>query len=60
MTIFVDPILERLLDRLHEASDAQTEAIREHYDERDRATGRTPKEPATLTKTGLGVQRIVG
>ena len=53
MTDFGDPILERLLDRLHTASDAQAKAIREHYAERDRATTRAPEEQATLTKTFL-------
>jgi hypothetical protein len=37
MTILNDPHLERLLDRLHERSDAQTPAIRQHRDERDQA-----------------------
>jgi predicted O-methyltransferase YrrM len=53
VTVLNDPILERLLDRLHTASDAQTEAIREHYDGRDRATGRAPEAQAALTKTFL-------
>ena len=53
MTILNDPHLERLLDRLHEASDAQTEAIREHRDERDKAVDRKPEDQAALTKTFL-------
>src|SRR3954463_3534573 len=53
MTILDDPILERLLDRLHEASDEQTGAIREHRDERDKAVDRTPEDQAALTKTFL-------
>ena len=36
MTILNDPHLERLLDRLHDASGAQTEAIREYHAERDK------------------------
>ena len=51
MTIFNDPHMERLLDRLHERSDAQTAAIREHRAERDRAVGRAPEDQAALTKT---------
>jgi hypothetical protein len=53
MTILNDPNLERLLDRLHERSDAESSAIREHYAERDRAVGRTPEDQAALTKTFL-------
>src|SRR5262249_54501313 len=53
MTILRDPVLERLLDRLHERSDAQTGAIREHRAERDRAEGRTPEDQAARTKTFL-------
>jgi predicted O-methyltransferase YrrM len=53
MTILNDPHLERLLDRLHERSEAQTSAIREHYDERDKAVGRVPDEQAALTKAFL-------
>jgi predicted O-methyltransferase YrrM len=53
MTILNDPNLERLLDRLHEASDAQTEAIREHRAERDKAADRAPEEQAALTKAFL-------
>jgi predicted O-methyltransferase YrrM len=52
MTILNDPNLERLLDRLHQGSDAQIAAIREHRAERDRA-GRPPEEQAALTKTFL-------
>jgi predicted O-methyltransferase YrrM len=52
MTILNDPKLERLLDRLHERSDGQTVAIREHRAERDQA-GRPPEEQASLTKTFL-------
>jgi len=53
MTILNDTHLERLLDRLHEASEAQTEAIREHRDERDRAVDRAPEDQAALTKNFL-------
>jgi hypothetical protein len=53
MTILNDPKLERLLDRLHQRSDAQTSAIQEHYAERDRAIGRAPEDQAALTKTFL-------
>src|SRR5256885_7050521 len=53
MTILNDTHLERLLDRLHEASDAQTETIREHRDERDKAVDRKPEDQAALTKTFL-------
>jgi predicted O-methyltransferase YrrM len=52
MTILNDPHLERLLDRLHKASDAQTSAIREHRAERDKA-GRSPETQAAMTKTFL-------
>jgi predicted O-methyltransferase YrrM len=52
MTILNDPKLERLLDRLHERSDGQTAAIREHRAERDKA-GRPLEAQATLTKTFL-------
>jgi predicted O-methyltransferase YrrM len=51
-TMLNDPDLERLLDRLHERSTAQTASIREHRAERDRA-GRAPDEQAVLTKTFL-------
>src|SRR5207302_2592168 len=53
MTILHDPHLERQLDRLHEASDAQTEAIRERRHERDKAVDRKPEDQAALTKTFL-------
>src|SRR6202162_4123487 len=53
MTILNDPKLERLLDRLHERSDAQKSAIREHYDERDKAVARPSEDQAALTKTFL-------
>jgi predicted O-methyltransferase YrrM len=52
MTILNDPRLERLLNRLHERSDGQTAAIREHRAERDKA-GRPLEEQASLTKTFL-------
>jgi predicted O-methyltransferase YrrM len=52
MTILNDPKLERLLYRLHERSDGQTAAIREHRAERDKAA-RPPEEQASLTKTFL-------
>jgi predicted O-methyltransferase YrrM len=53
MTLLNDPHLERLLDRLHDASDAQTEAIREHRNERDKTLDRSPEDQAALTKTFL-------
>jgi len=53
MTILNDPKLERLLDRLHERSDAQKSAIQEHYDERDKAVDRPAEAQAALTKTFL-------
>jgi hypothetical protein len=53
MTILNDPKRERLLDRLHERSEAQTSAIREHYAERDKAIDRTPEDQAALTKAFL-------
>jgi hypothetical protein len=31
MSVLHDPPLERLLPKLHEESDAQTQAMREHY-----------------------------
>ena len=45
--------LVRLLDKLHAASDAQTQAIRKHYDERDRAVEESPEDQAARTKTFL-------
>ena len=53
MTILNDPHLERLLDRLHERSEAQRSAIREHYDERHKAVDRLPEDQSTLTKCFL-------
>src|ERR1700721_112358 len=53
MTILNDPHLERLLDRLHEASDAQTGGTGEERAERDKAVDRTPEEQAALTKAFL-------
>jgi predicted O-methyltransferase YrrM len=53
MTVLNDPHLERLLDRLHEASDAQTASIQEHRAERDRPVGRAPEDQAALTKAFL-------
>jgi predicted O-methyltransferase YrrM len=53
LTILNDPKLERLLDRLHEASDAQTPAIREYRAARDKAVDRTPEDQAALTKAFL-------
>jgi serine/threonine protein kinase len=47
-----DVHLERLLDRLHDARDEQTEAIREQGAERDWPT-RAPEERAALIKTLL-------
>jgi predicted O-methyltransferase YrrM len=48
-----DPLLERLLAKLHSDSDEQTRAIREHYHERDIAADRSPEDQAALTKTFL-------
>jgi predicted O-methyltransferase YrrM len=53
LTILNDPKLERLLDRLHKASDEQTPAIREYRAERDKAVDRTPEDQAVLTKAFL-------
>src|SRR4051794_39783643 len=53
MSVLDDPVLERLLARLHSESDEQTQAIREHYDERDKAVDRPPEEQAARTKTFL-------
>src|SRR5439155_12684536 len=41
------------LATLHAASDAQTSAIRQHYDERDRAVDRPPEDQAARTKSFL-------
>jgi predicted O-methyltransferase YrrM len=53
MSVLHDPLLERLLAKLHEESDAQTQAIREHYDERNVAADRPPAEQAARTKAFL-------
>ena len=53
MSVLHDPLLERLLAKLHEESDAQNPAIRDHYDERDRSVGRSPEDQAARTKTFL-------
>jgi len=53
MSVLHDPILERLLAKLHVESDAQNPAIRDHYDERDRSVGRSPEDQAARTKTFL-------
>ena len=53
MSVLHDPGLERLLDKLHAESDAQTQAIRKHYDERDSVVGRPPEDQAAQTKTFL-------
>jgi predicted O-methyltransferase YrrM len=53
MTILNDPKLESLLDRLHDASDAQTPAIREYRAERDKTVDRPPEDQAARTKTFL-------
>jgi hypothetical protein len=48
MSVLHDPLLERLLAKLHAESDAQNPAIRDHYDERDRSVDRQrirPLEP---------------
>jgi len=43
MSVLHDPLLERLLAKLHAESDAQNPAIRDHYDELDRSVGRSPE-----------------
>jgi predicted O-methyltransferase YrrM len=53
MSVLHDPLLERLLAKLHAESDAQNPAIRDHYDERDRSVGRSPEDQAARTKTFL-------
>src|ERR1700758_4644643 len=53
MSVLYDPLLERLLVKLHAESDAQNPAIRDHYDERDRTVGRSPEDQAARTKTFL-------
>ena len=41
--------LVRLLDKLHAASDAQTQGICKHYDERDRAVEELRREAVDLS-----------
>jgi predicted O-methyltransferase YrrM len=53
MSVLHDALLERLLAKLHAESDEQTQAIREHYDEHDRAVDRSPEEQAARTKSFL-------
>src|SRR6266446_9808644 len=53
MSVLHDPLLERLLAKLHAESDAQNAAIRDHYDERDRSVGRSPEDQDARTKTFL-------
>ena len=53
MSVLHDPLLERLLAKLHAESDAQNPAIRDHYDERDRSVGRSPEDQAARTKRFL-------
>jgi predicted O-methyltransferase YrrM len=53
MSVLHDPLLERLLAKLHAESNAQNPAIRDHYDERDRSVGRSPEDQAARTKTFL-------
>jgi predicted O-methyltransferase YrrM len=53
MSVLHDPALERLLDKLHAESDAQTQAIRKYYDQRDSVVGRPPEDQAAQTKTFL-------
>jgi predicted O-methyltransferase YrrM len=53
MSVLHDPLLERLLAKLHAESDAQNPAIRDHYDERDRTVSRSPEDQAARTKTFL-------
>src|SRR5271155_3618868 len=50
MSVLHDPPLERLLAKLHEESDAQTQEIREHY---DRAADRPSENQAARTKAFL-------
>jgi|SRR5271163_3676136 len=50
MSVLHDPLLERLLAKLHEESDAQTQAISEHY---DRAADRPSEDQAGRTKASL-------
>jgi hypothetical protein len=51
MSVLDDPVLERLLARLHSESDEQTQAIREHYDECDKAVETPPEEQAARTRS---------
>ena len=53
MSVLHDPLLERMLAKLHAESDEQTQAIREHYDEHDRAVDRSREEQAARTKSFL-------
>ena len=53
MGVLHDPALERLLTRLHAESDEQTDAIRDHYDERDRAVDRSPDAQTAFSKAFL-------
>jgi predicted O-methyltransferase YrrM len=53
MGVLHDPDLESLLAKLHAKSDEQTQAIREHYDERDGAVGRSPDAQAALSRAFL-------
>jgi predicted O-methyltransferase YrrM len=53
MSVLDDPVLERLLARLHSESDEQTQAIRKHYDECDKAVETPPEEQAARTRKFL-------
>ena len=53
MSVLHDPLLERLLAKLHAESDAQNPVIRDHYNELDRSVGRSPEDQAARTKTFL-------
>jgi predicted O-methyltransferase YrrM len=53
MGVLHDSDLERLLTKLHAESDEQTDAIRDHYDERDRAVDRSPDAQAAFSKAFL-------
>ena len=53
MGVLHDPALERLLTRLHAESDEQTDAIRDHYDERDRSVDRSPDAQTAFSKAFL-------
>lgn len=53
MSVLHDPLLERLLDKLHAESDAQTQAIRDYRDEHPRREGTPSEHEAAHVKTFL-------